>query len=97
MSNRHRHKPRRPQVPIVPVSEMDKTGTIKWFRKDRYFGWIRHKDSDVFLHGSVVDKHRIPANYLVEGVQVRFKAEGESSPSRRPNAIGISIIGEEAA
>jgi CspA family cold shock protein len=78
------------------MRERMETGTVKWFKDSRGFGFIvpdrpRPDGRDVFTHysGINMEGHRT----LRQGQRVRF--EVGLSPDRRPMALNVTVITEE--
>ncbi len=56
---------------------MRRTGTVKFFDKDRGFGFIAPDDGekDIFVHVSTVQKGGVP--YLVEDMRLSFETQDD--------------------
>lgn len=71
-------------VPPAPVPdpaagpETEMTGTVKWFKPDKGFGFVMpdDKDKDVFVHRSVIQ--RAGLDHLDPGQKVRMKVHTAS-------------------
>lgn len=59
-----------------------KTGTVKFFNKDKGFGFITTDERDYFVHVSNLEHE------IVQGNEVTF--EVEETP-RGPNAISVKL------
>jgi CspA family cold shock protein len=66
-------EPRHSQAPAVAEEEM--SGTVKWFKPDKGFGFITADDSakDVFVHKSVL--RRSGLNLLEAGQRVQMRVQ----------------------
>jgi cold shock protein len=70
--------------------QMRQQGTVKFFNKDRGFGFIAPDDGskDVFVHISAVQRGGIP--WLEEGMKLSF-AVLDDSRGRGPQAMDLQI------
>jgi CspA family cold shock protein len=65
------------------------TGTVKWFRTDRGYGFIgREEGSDVFVHYSAIQGSGFKT--LVEGQQVEFSVEQSPKGLQAANVTVLS-------
>jgi len=66
------------------------TGTVKFFKTDKGYGFITPEDGsrDVFVHVSAVQNSGLAT--LVEGQKLNFEVEEDA---RGPKAVNLSIIG----
>ncbi len=62
------------------------TGTVKFFRTDRGFGFITPDDGgkDVFVHSSALERSDL--DYLTEGQKVSFEVQQDT---RGPKAVNL--------
>ncbi len=62
------------------------TGTVKFFRTDRGFGFITPDDGgkDVFVHSSALERSDL--DYLTEGQKVSFEVQQDT---RGPKAVNV--------
>ncbi len=69
---------------------MRRVGTVKFFNKDKGFGFIALEDGgkDVFVHISAVQRGGIP--WLEEGMKLSFDVL-EDSRGRGPQATDLQI------
>jgi cold shock protein len=69
---------------------MRRQGTVKFFNKDKGFGFIAPEDGskDVFVHISAVQRGGIP--WLEEGMKISF-AVHDDSRGRGPQATDLQI------
>jgi cold shock protein len=69
---------------------MRRQGTVKFFNKDKGFGFIAPEDGskDVFVHISAVQRGGIP--WLEEGMKISF-AVLDDSRGRGPQATDLQI------
>ena len=60
---------------LVQKEDRVPSGTVKWFNRDKGFGFIGPDDgsADVFLHGSALRRAKLPN--LREGQRVTYKIE----------------------
>lgn len=70
----------------------DKTGTVKWFKTDKGFGFVAPDDDgkDVFVHKSVVA--RIGLMGLEAGQRVKMRVH---TASKGREAVSIELIGQD--
>ncbi len=70
---------------------MRRTGTVKFFDRDRGFGFIVPQDggNDVFVHVTAVQNAGIP--YLKEEMQVSFEIQNDSR-GRGEQAIVLQLL-----
>lgn len=66
-------------------------GTVKFFNKDKGFGFITPNDGgkDVFVHVSVVQRAGLP--HLNDGMKLSFATEDDTR-GRRPQAISLQLL-----
>ncbi len=66
------------------------TGTVKWFSKDKGYGFITRDDNqgDVFVHFTAIQKEGFRT--LEQGQRVKFEIEEDS---KGPRAKNVVIIG----
>ncbi len=69
---------------------MEHTGTVKWFRDDRGYGFVDLNGEDVFLHSSIAEAYKVPARNLIPGAPVRFNLR-ESRAGNRPEVTAIAL------
>lgn len=67
---------------------MGNSGKVKWFNKDKGFGFIGTEDKDIFVHYSDIDTEGFKT--LKENQMVSF--EIESTP-KGPKAVKVKVIG----
>jgi CspA family cold shock protein len=67
------------------------TGKVKFFDKDRGFGFISPNDGgrDVFVHVSSVQRSGLP--HLEEGMAISFAVESDAR-GRGPQAINLQLL-----
>ena len=70
---------------------MAKTGTVKWFNRQKGFGFIEVEGGgkDVFVHISAVERSGM--NDLREGQEVTFEEEQDAS-SGRTSAVNLKPV-----
>lgn len=75
-------------APIGPETEM--TGTVKWFKPDKGFGFVTPDDGDrdIFVHRSVIQ--RAGLQHIDTGQKVRMMVQ---TASKGREATTIEIIG----
>ena len=66
-------------------------GTVKFFNKDKGFGFITPEDGgrDVFVHVSAIQRAGLP--HLSDGMRVSFATE-EDTRGRGPQATAIQLL-----
>ena len=66
-------------------------GKVKFFDKDRGFGFISPRDGsrDVFVHVSSVQRSGLP--HLEEGMELSFAVENDAR-GRGPQAINLQLL-----
>jgi CspA family cold shock protein len=65
------------------------TGTVKWFRTDKGYGFIKREgDSDVFVHYSAIQGSGFKT--LSEGQQVEFSVEQSPKGLQAANVTVLS-------
>ncbi len=66
------------------------TGTVKWFSKEKGYGFITRDDNqgDVFVHFSAIQQRGFKA--LQEGQRVEFEVEQDEKGPRAKNVRVIS-------
>jgi CspA family cold shock protein len=69
---------------------MSLTGTVKWFSKDKGYGFITRDDNqgDVFVHFSAIQQRGFKT--LEQGQRVEFEVEQDAKGLRAKN---VRIIG----
>jgi cold shock protein len=69
---------------------MRKSGTVKFFNKEKGFGFIAPDDGgkDIFVHVSIVHKGGIP--YLEDGMKLSFDVQPDTR-GRGPQAINLLL------
>lgn len=77
-------------LPQAGTELMRRQGTVKFFNKDKGFGFIAPEDGskDVFVHISAVQRGGIP--WLEEGMKMSF-AVLDDSRGRGPQATDLQI------
>ena len=67
--------PQRERAPVVAGPEEEMSGTVKWFKPDKGFGFITADDSekDVFVHKSVLRRCGLAALEAGQRVQMRVQ------------------------
>ncbi len=80
--------PQSQERPSASGPEIEMTGTVKWFKPDKGFGFVMpdDKDKDVFVHRSVVQ--RAGLEFLEPGQKVRMKVH-TSAKGREATAIEL--------
>jgi CspA family cold shock protein len=75
-------------APSGPETEM--TGTVKWFKPDKGFGFVMpdDKDKDIFVHKSVV--LRAGLQHLESGQRVKMHVQ---SSAKGREATSVEVIG----
>jgi CspA family cold shock protein len=71
---------------------MSFTGTVKWFSKDKGYGFITRDDNqgDVFVHFTAIQKRGFRT--LEAGQKVSFEIDEDT---KGPRAKNVVILGEE--
>ena len=66
---------------------MSLTGTVKWFSKDKGYGFITRDDNqgDVFVHFTAIQKEGFKT--LEQGQRVEFEIEDDVKGPRAKNVI----------
>ena len=73
-------------------SSMGITGTVKWFSKEKGYGFLTRDDNqgDVFVHFSAIDPNRQGFKTLVQGQRVEFEVDQDSKGPRAKNVRVLS-------
>ncbi len=68
-------------------SHMSLTGTVKWFSKDKGYGFITRDDNqgDVFVHFTAIQKEGFKT--LEQGQRVQFDIEEDPKGPRAKNVV----------
>ncbi len=71
---------------------MSVTGTVKWFSKDKGYGFITRDDNegDVFVHFTAIQKRGFRT--LEAGQKVSFEIDEDT---KGPRAKNVVVLGEE--
>ncbi len=71
---------------------MSLTGTVKWFSKDKGYGFITRDDNqgDVFVHFTAIQKEGFRT--LQQGQRVEFEVEEDV---KGPRAKNVVVIGDQ--
>ncbi len=71
---------------------MSLTGTVKWFSKDKGYGFITRDDNqgDVFVHFTAIQKEGFKT--LQQGQRVEFEVEEDV---KGPRAKNVVVIGDQ--
>ncbi len=71
---------------------MSVTGTVKWFSKDKGYGFITRDDNqgDVFVHFTAIQKRGFKT--LEAGQKVSFEIDEDT---KGPRAKNVVVLGEE--
>ncbi len=66
---------------------MSLTGTVKWFSKDKGYGFITRDDNqgDVFVHFTAIQKEGFRT--LEQGQRVEFEIEDDAKGPRAKNVV----------
>ena len=69
---------------------MSFTGTVKWFSKDKGYGFITRDDNqgDVFVHFTAIQKEGFRT--LEQGQRVEFEIEEDEKGPRAKNVVILS-------
>lgn len=68
-----------------------KTGTVKWFKEDKGYGFISCDDGsdDVFVHFSSIVSDGFKT--LAQGQRVNFDIESDPKDSKKMRAVNVCI------
>jgi len=69
---------------------MSLTGTVKWFSKDKGYGFITRDDNegDVFVHFTAIQKEGFKT--LEQGQRVEFEIEEDAKGPRAKNVVVLN-------
>ncbi len=69
---------------------MELTGTVKWFSKEKGYGFITRDDNkgDVFVHFSAIKQEGFKT--LNQGQKVKFEVEEDAKGPKAKNVVIIS-------
>ncbi len=67
------------------------SGMVKFFNKDKGFGFITPDDGgkDVFVHVSAVQRAGVP--HLMDGMKISFATEDDTR-GRGPQAVSLQLL-----
>jgi cold shock protein len=79
------------EVMEPPAKHQRHTGKIKFFDKDRGFGFVAPDDGgrDVFVHISAVQRAGVP--YLEDGMLISYSTEDDAR-GRGPQAMNLQLL-----
>lgn len=80
----------RPKVTLTPIEDMSHVGAVKWFDKDKRYGFVTGESGqDAFLHDSVVRLYGLHAGLLIKGARVSYCIE--TPVGRGPEVTAIAL------
>jgi cold shock protein len=75
----------------LPAKDQRQTGKIKFFDRERGFGFVAPDDGgrDVFVHISAVQRAGVP--YLEDGMAISYSTEDDAR-GRGPQAMNLQLL-----